>query len=361
MPSKFGANLGPNSGAAASDGSAKTFDTFDASNSPANVPQPTSAANSPDLVEQTNSANAGPAPVSTPQNPFSRDQVISSSPDDHPVYTKASGSGDIVLKPEKQTGGFSKKPLVISAIIIGIVALILIIVLTIVGKKNNIGQIRTAWLEYEKILIEGDDEEGIDLQGQWYIEHLLQEGSEDDTDINGYSNSLSERYNNFLKNFEDSKLRNDNELSQSIEMYTEVFAATKLLLDIPQITTNYEETFTAGGQEAADNYLQSALPSNTENYSGTPKTIVDSTRQYFDYERQIYNLYQENNCIVDGILDTECVTRIEGEALDSQLSQLYNELEGLRNFISSYSDILISSLINLTTKNTESLGAGSEQ
>lgn len=398
MPPKFGANLGPNAGAA--DGSANTFGAGNGP-TPASAPTPTdtpSPVDAPTLGttptstdmptsdnmsassntsvsalvgEPANDQNsafssptlAGGQPASglNTQNPFAN-KVIASGPDSHPAHTQASGSGDIILKPEKTSPRSRKKLLIFGAIIIGILAVIIMLIVFLSGGGNNIQKTKTAWLEYQAALIDGAGEDDIDLQGGWYIERLMQESSDDNIESSSYSDTLNERYNNFLENFEHSSLHKDNALSQSIEAYTEVFRATKLILDLPRVTTNYEEIYVNEGQEAADNYLQSVLPDNAEGYSGMPKTVIDSVQQYFDIERQIYSLYQENNCIVDAILDTECAARIEGEISDGgQLTQLYADLEGLRTFIDSYSDVLASTLVSLTTENTKLLGADDEQ
>lgn len=325
MPSKFGANLGPNSGAAVSDGSAKTFDTFDASNSPANVPQPTSAANSPDLVEQTNSANAGPAPVSTPQNPFSRDQVISSSPDDHPVYTKASGSGDIVLN--SSHNNVSKKPLIILgivALIAGLIIAIVALLLSNFGKNSsNVAGAESKFNQYANYVLYGTTD-GTVLEGEY----------DNKTDYKIIEEFYSEDYNEEFWQTAESMLgasvekysgvddeHKKTELEQYLKDYqtafqfvkkqktttesTEMQVLEKFLTEGTDVVNRFlDESYGLEGNFSADIYSKESAeddgPNNIEElYYKAKWTMLKA-------QVETYDLYNRFGCIYDGQLDSAC-------------------------------------------------------
>ncbi len=203
MPPKFGANLGPNAGAA--DGSANTFGA-DNGSTPPNTPTPSDTSNLVDaptlgttptstdmptsdnmsassntsvsalVGEPANDQNsafssptlAGGQPASglNTQNPFAN-KVIASGPDSHPAHTQASGSGDIILNNPKPKD--NKKIFVVAGVIgLIIVAFIIVIVSLLSGSsKKSSGIIAAAeqFNQYANYVLYG--ETGTTLEGEY--------------------------------------------------------------------------------------------------------------------------------------------------------------------------------------------------
>lgn len=219
----------------------------------------------------------------------------------HPVYTKASGSGDIVLNNSEAKN--NKKPL----IILGIVALIAIVVIAVIasilsntGKKSpGVTGAGGKFNQYANYILYGTD--GTVLEGEYdeYKSYKLSQEFYSDTYNEQFWQSAEEKLGNATSEYVALEDKNQG-LSDFLENYQASFhflSAYRRTMANEPTSEQVVETVLSSGSEAAQKMVDeyySALPNHTSGYGDE---YIEKRRGQYNGIIRLVEIYKKYNCM----------------------------------------------------------------
>lgn len=233
----------------------------------------------------------------------------------------STGTGDIILAPEKK----SKKWWIVG--VVGVAALILvglIIVFLLNAKKTSISVAKDSWNDYYDYLMFGPDGEKKEVTIEnWYPALLV------DMDLdNGEIYSYRQQYYFELKTrFEDFYNKNKDYFNE-IDMYADMVKGFVDYQTLSQIENTVYSLYESDGPDDASSYIQSL----TATFNRRAADLYGLMREYLNIRLELMAHESSRSCFKDNSLDVMCVETIE----DSSVADVYSRSVGLHERIELY-------------------------
>lgn len=235
----------------------------------------------------------------------------------HPVYTKASGSGDIVLNNSEAKN--NKKPF----IILGIVVLIAIVVIAVIvsllsntGKKSpSITSAEGKFNQYANYILYGAD--GTVLEGEYdeYKSYKLSQEFYSDTYNEQFWQSAEEKLDTTTGEYAALEDKNQG-LSDFLENYQASFhflSAYRQAMSNEPTSEQVVETVLNSGTEAAQKMVDdfyAALPNHTSGYGDE---YIEKRRGQYNGIIRLVEIYKKYSCMNGIDINESCVISSEEE------------------------------------------------
>lgn len=270
----------------------------------------------------------------------------------HPAHTYSREMGDIVIGGEVKPKKMNKKPLIIGGVVLcvaTIAAIILLLVTKQATKVAIVSQAQQSFGDYVAIL-KNNDGEAAD-NGAWFIqtvaEQEIQQGTVLSENFNAaaYADKILESYNVFLERCGEMDVAMLEGLEDVLQQNTALLENFTNYLRSGEINEELMTIYSTEGRGAAENYLEELLPAEVENVP-IIETMSSILQNYFLLELDVFELYDEQGCLSDGILDAACVGEIDSE--QSGLTLIASDLNMANNSAQGYF-VLLSQTLETTT------------
>lgn len=268
-----------------------------------NQPMSPVTPNSTNNLSQDTDSNLPGVIVSTPD--IAMPQVYNAADYiDHPA-----GLGDIKLNNGKK----SKKWLwaMLGAVVVLIVGIV--IGMVIMFLRPDKGEVKASLSDFISYAQYGPKsaqyEAATNFTGEkeWFIEYLG-EFSYMPTEQNNYITSLRDKFATFRLKLDNSKLQLSQEVEEAIYYSEATLKALLLYLNLDGLTNQLIATYDSDGLSVADSQVDELV--NLQGVSEATNGLVSSMQDYLTAGVHLRGIYDENYCIISGIVQSICTQNI---------------------------------------------------
>lgn len=263
----------------------------------------------------------------------------------HPTHTFTRDLGDVIVggaqPPAKKRH---------TGIIIGIISLVVVIIVAIVvgiyiaTQRSRIGQAQQSFAAYQRLLETGN-QDNFNPESGWFIQAVAARTTTlpDTYDSNTYGATLRQAYDEFTSAYQVVADSTGNTLVNNLSYLTPTLNLTSVYLQRGTISQSVMTTYSTSGQSAAEAQIAELLEMSEDAPTSTVM-MAEALQSYFSQEVQIYAVFAEQGCLVDGYLDTGCLGAIDPSQtnLDSLSTNLENTAQGLASIFTVLANSLVS-------------------
>lgn len=299
-------------------------------------------------VPETDEDGTTVSPASSP---------VASTPS--PFFSQPVETGDIIIGGSEPKPTHNKRPFIIGGIIFLVFAVVATVIVAVISSISRnapatVAETQEAFTSYRTYLEQGSSDTDSD---QWFLLKLLD--GNDTTDVNyaEYTTTLQNRYDTFTHDFAELKLDLSDAAKTSLEStiadYGDMLATIIFYANRNDIVQEVTDKYITSKSEA-ESYINNLLP-ESEMTSKFTQDVSKAAHLYFTTRLEMLDLYQSNNCLVDGHIDGECVANIYQN--NNRLRQLTTEANRYSSSLDASLPSLVAMFETQTGELTSRIGA----
>lgn len=237
----------------------------------------------------------------------------------HPTQTFNTEAGDIILNTSAPKPKQNKRPFIIGGVILAVFVLICVVVLLVVQamSKPSKTDVVKSFNVFKNYIEYGPDNVGND-EG-WYISQLTSY-IYDTPDAEEESKKIKSLYSDFKSKLQQSSITLGNNLQNAIITEDTLLEYAILYIDLDnQIRSLVNNYIKADEQVNAESLATQIVPQRSDNnfYNDMREVLI----KYIASELEIYAFYNDNFCLMDEDVDSECVALLDDDTSYTELSQ----------------------------------------
>lgn len=207
------------------------------------------------------------------------------------------------------------------AVLLVIITIILLVASSV--SKPSIDKVSDDFMAYRAYMIYGPDG---DEDDEWFFPQLADNLYIDDQQIEFVSTATA-LLDTFDKSFSNSRLNSNSDLRQEVQLNEQLYYGMVGYINREINLKAFYQVYLDSGSNAAKNKISSYFTESSN--TGVLNAMSTELRKYYETEVELYQMYDEQGCVEDGVVSGICVQDIRETQNYRQLKSAESRAEQL--------------------------------